>query len=125
MAKQIKKPLLVFSGLLLVVLLFLSFWPLPAATLDNCKKYTGMVEEVRTGDGPGDIVIRLKDNNHYYYINRGTDYGVDPEALRQEILNTDIEIFTINHWTPLDPTSNTKHIARLTSGGRILYSEIK
>jgi hypothetical protein len=99
--------------------------PLPAATKDNCVKYSGLVTSLIADDENGDIVIRLKNDNNYYYINRGIDQGISLSELENKLTNKPVELLAIKYWTPLAPRSGPKHIARITAEGGVVYNEIK
>lgn len=103
---------------------FLALRPLPKASLSNCIKYSDVVSEVSKGDGEGDIVVKLKNSNNYYYINRAIDYGYSVEVLKEKLVGKKIELLAISHWTPLDPASKTKHIAEIKTDGVLIYSEL-
>jgi hypothetical protein len=117
----------IFTALLtltILTLVGLALRPLPKASNSNCTKHSGIVAEVLKGDGEGDIVIRLRDNKNYYYINRAIDNGHSVEGLKDKLVDKKVEILTISHWTPLDPISKTKHIAEIKVEGTLIYSEI-
>ncbi len=116
----------IFSIVLILFFLtfvFLALRPLPKASKTNCDKQSGVVSEVIEGDGEGDIVVKLENDKNYYYINRAVDNGYSAEGLTEKLVNRKVELLTISHWTPLDPFSQTKHIAEIQIEGVIIYSE--
>jgi len=122
---SLKKTLSYFSLFIIIAFVFLALRPLPKANPEDCAKHTGIVADVTKGAGEGDIIIHLKNDKNYYYINRGTESGLSISTLKQQLINKNAELLTIKHWTPLDPTSRTKHIAIITVGSTVLYSEIR
>jgi hypothetical protein len=117
----------IFTGVLaLTILTFLglALKPLPKASESNCTKHSGIVSQVLKGDGEGDIVVKLRDDKNYYYINRAIDNGHSVKDLTEKLVNKKVELLTIVHWTPLDPISRTKHIAEITAEGALIYTEI-
>lgn len=122
-SKTVTVSFAVFS-IIVLLLAFLSLRPLPKASQKNCVKHTGTVTDVTKGNGKGDIVIKVKNSNNYFYINRAMDNGYTVEALKEKLLSREAEVLTISHWTPLDPASRTKHIAELKVGSEIVYTEL-
>ena len=121
----LKKILSFISLLITIVFVLFALRPLPKASLENCAAHTGIVAEVTKGGGEGDIIIHLKNDKNYYYINRGTESGLSISTLQEQLVNKNAELLTIKHWTPVDPTSRTKHIAKVTVHSTVLYSEIR
>jgi hypothetical protein len=121
MAKRI---IFAIAGVAILLLVIAILRPLPQPTKENCSTYTGTVTDVRAAGGPGDIVITLSGDEHTYYVNRGTENGLTVETLRKGLLNNTVELMVIQHWTPLDPGSQTKHIAQITHQGKVLYTEL-
>ncbi len=107
-----------------ITLLFLSFSPLPKATYENCEKITGEVINVFKGSGKNDIVINLKNDGNYYYVNRGLERGLNLEALQTQLINNNITLYYVKHWSLLDPYNKTRHVARLDFDGNKIYNEM-
>ena len=119
-----RKTLLLIAGFSLAAFALLALKPLPRPTAENCRKQAGTVVKIETGKGSGDIVLSLQGDDHYYYINRGQERGLSINCLAAKLQNRKIELLTIRHWTPLDPASNTRHIARIECEGEEVYSEL-
>ncbi len=126
-AKSISfKKLFVFLFLFIIfVFMLLALRPLPEASIENCAMHTGIVADVTAGGGEADIVIHLKNNHNIYYINRGMEAGLSISTLQKQLVNKKADLLTIKHWTPADPASRTKHIAKITVDSTVLYSEIR
>ena len=108
---------------MLVVLIFFSFRPLPAATAKNCVAVKG--EVVRLATEGSDLVLTLSGNNGYYYINRALDNGVKTEILNNQVLNRPVTIYYIKHWSLLNFNGKTRHVARIEVNGETAYNEWK
>ena len=119
-----KKTTLLIVGFTFAALLLMALKPIPRPTLDNCRKQKGIVSGIKPGDGKADIVITLQGDDHYYYINRGQERGLSIPCLTTKLQNREIEVLTVKHWTPLDPSSNTRHVARIECEGAEVYSEL-
>lgn len=119
-----RKTLLIISGLSVAAFVMMALKPLPRPTRENCRQQSGNVVKVEVGEGHGDIVISLQGDDHYYYINRGQERGLSLNCLTAKLQNRKIELLTIKHWTPLDPSSNTRHVARIECEGEEIYSEL-
>ena len=118
-----KKIAVIFFTVFLVILFIMIIRPMPQPDSGNCKLYSGTVEQIIAGEGDKDIVIKCKAVNHIFYINRGLESGLIIDELKDSLLNKPIEVLTINHWTPLDPFSKNKHVARIIQNGKIIYDE--
>ena len=112
-----------FFTFFLMAVLILS--PIPSATHDNCVAIIGQVEKVIEGEGENDFVIFLKDDNSYYYVNRGLERGLDLKTLQEQLVGQSITLHYVKHWSPLDPQNQSRHIARLDFDGEYVYNEIK
>ncbi|MCG2616811.1 hypothetical protein LZZ85_21105 [Terrimonas sp. NA20] len=119
-----KKSVLLIVAISFAAFLLMALKPLPRPTLNNCRKQTGVVSTIESGDGKADIVITLQGDDHYYYINRGQERGLSIPCLITKLKNREIEVLTVKHWTPLDPSSNTRHVARIACEGAEVYSEL-
>jgi hypothetical protein len=107
------------------VLIYQSLKPLPQPTPANCKLVQGVVEKVYNNIGDGDLTIRLKNDDGYYYINRGLDKGLTADILGKQLLEMPVAIFYIKHWSLINLGGKSRHIARIETGGKVLYNEWK
>lgn len=113
--------------LLILVFIFLaaSFRPLPKASLKNSEIIKAKLIDIGESEGDFDIGLRLENDENFYYINRGLENGVNLEALQESLLNQEVEVFYIKHFTPIDPKQRSRHISRIKVGNQIVYDEIK
>lgn len=75
------------------------------------KVYEGGVKDIVFAEGEGD----------FYYINRGLEQGYTLEGIREKVLNKNVTLYLANTITG----SSTNHIAQITIGDEVLYTEFK
>ncbi len=63
---------------ILGIFMSLALRQVPTPSMENSAKVSGELVFLEEHGGPGDVTLRLKDNDVTYYINRGTENGVDP-----------------------------------------------
>lgn len=110
----------IFVGL--IVCLAVIFRPVPPASPENTLKARGTVETVfETGEH--DLVFKLKGDDRIYYLNQGLEEGPTLAELREDLSGRSIEIYYVKYWTPIDPLSRMKHIAKVDMNKTTLYSK--
>ena len=110
--------------LMFTVLISLALRPVPNATWDNCEKVSGKVVNISEAGGDFDVVFSLENDPTYYYVNRGLESGLNLHELASELLQEKIDLYYVKHWTPLDPSNSSQHIARIEYNGKVIYNEI-
>ena len=119
------KTILLTLGIgLLLVLAVMSLIPISNPTLDDSEITTGNIELIVEKGGPFDIHIQIKNDDHIYYVNRGAENGLNPSELNKKLAGNEITILYANHWTPLDPFGNMRHITRIAQNETVIYDEI-
>ena len=116
-----KKVFLLILGVLLFILMALTFRPI-IPTQSNSEKLSGTLIDIYEG-GVKDICFRLNGVKKNYYINRGLEQGLRIDSLKKKLLNQNIDLYYAKHWTPLDPDGKTRHITRLEFNGEVLFTE--
>ena len=113
--------------LMTVVVLFviMALRPIYKPTLEQCALVKGHLISIAEAGGPADVAIRLRDDSHRYYINRGIEQGVNTSVLRAELVDNEVEVYYVKHWTPLDPMGTMRHVSRVVYQGAIIYDEIE
>ena len=119
-----KKVVLWFIAFIFFLLVVFIFIPVPISSEDNCLITEGFVQSVSEA-GEKDVVIRLKECHKTFYINRGLETGLDLDVLRTKLLHNHVTIKYPKYWTPLDPLSSTRHIAKLNYGEEVIFNEMK
>ena len=67
----------------------------------------------------------IKDSKTRYYINRGTEQGLNIEDLQARMAGKEITIKYPHHWTPLDPNNKIKHLSKLYFEDEVIFSEVE
>jgi hypothetical protein len=117
-----KRLTFIFLGIALVVFLAYSFKPVTTVDSDDCVLISGKIVSVEEGTS-NDIQIRLENDSHYYYINRGIEKGLNLAQLSSKVLNKTVTLYCPNRWTLVSPDGIVPHISRMEKGTTIVYSE--
>ena len=105
-------------------LLVLTFKPILPATEKNCLIANGVVADIYEG-GYKDAVLKLKDDERLYYVNRGLLRGLYLLLLKEELINQNVTLKYPRYWTPLDPMGAVKQISKIELGYKIVFNEMK
>ncbi|WP_109302304.1 hypothetical protein [Aquimarina sp. AU474] len=117
-----------FSIVFVLFLVFMwsmvqTFRPVRNVQPNDVMKIKGTVTDIK--EGPGfDIVITLENDNHYYYINRGLEYGLTIEQIQSNILNKTVTLYPIKRWTIFTRDSNMGHVSKIMINNKVIYNEI-
>lgn len=122
--KRNRLPYLIVTLLLVLAFGALVLRPVPIVAEAECEVAQGKVVHVFEG-GAGDIVLVLESQAERFYINRGLEKGLDLELLRSQLIDSQVKLWYPSYWTPLDPTSSTRHISKMTLGESVLFDETK
>lgn len=74
----------------------------------------------------GDITFHMaNDGNKSYYINRGTENGLDVKELEKDLIGKDIIIYYHRHsWNIINYRDQVRHICELRTNDKVYYTEI-
>lgn len=111
--------------MLVVLFVIMALRPIYKPTLEQCALVKGELISIAEAGGPADVAIRLRDDVHRYYINRGIDRGINALALNTELVDNEVEVYYVKHWTPLDPMGTMRHVSRVVYNGAIIYDGIE
>ncbi|MDY8135000.1 hypothetical protein [Aquimarina sp. 2201CG5-10] len=100
-----------------------TFKPIRNVQPDEVMEIKGKVVDIQEGSS-FDIVITLENDDHYYYINRGLEYNLTLEQLRNDILNKTVTLYPINRWTLFTRDGVMGHISKLMIDDKVIYNEI-
>ncbi len=100
-----------------------TFKPVRNVQPDDVLKITGTVTNISEAAG-FDIAFTLKNDTHYYYINRGLQYGLVTDSLRTKLLNKKVTLYVIKRWTIFTRDKNMGHISKLLVGDQVIFNEI-
>lgn len=112
----------IFLGIAFVVFLAYSFKPVTTVKSDDCVLISGKIISIQEGSS-NDIQIRLENDSHYYYINRGLEKGINLEQLSSKVLNKTVTLYCPNRWTIVNPDGIVPHISRMDKGTSVVYTE--
>jgi hypothetical protein len=84
---------------------------------DKSIKVTGIIESLYLG-GINDVVFTLENNANLYYINRGTENGIDLERFQKDLVGKEVSL-----WHAKSRASNGGHMMQLKHKDSIYYSE--
>ncbi|MEO0896002.1 MAG: hypothetical protein AAFY71_06360 [Bacteroidota bacterium] len=116
----------IIYGILLFLLAFavMAFRPIQHSTLAQTEKIAATFVKATEKGGPADINLSFQGDEHYYYINRGTEAGLQPNELNSLLVGKEVEVYFAKHWTPLDPFGHVRHVCRIVYKGEILFDDI-
>jgi hypothetical protein len=95
--------------------------PVPIPDEKDCLIVNGKVIEINEA-GTKDVVFRLAGQDRTFYMNRGLERGLELRKLRAELVDKEITIKYPKYWTPLGNSS--KHISKIKSSGRTIFTEL-
>ena len=104
----------------LISFLSLSLRTVPNPTADNCSLVKGVVEDVYSPCCE-DVFIKLKNSDKRFYVNRGLELGIKLNQIKNDLVNQAVQLYQIDHWTPLDPNELTNPLAPNSIGWRGLF----
>jgi hypothetical protein len=108
----------------LIITLAIVFRPVPVASVQNTLKAFGTVEGVYKSGDDG-VVFKLRGDDRLFYLEEGLQNGLSATALQETLLGQIVEIYYVKYWSPLDPLSKLKYIAKVDVNRITLYSAIK
>ena len=116
---------LALIGACFLLLAVLIFRPVPVPnSVDKCLVFEGEVQAIYEA-GVKDALFVFRDSDRRFYINRGLEYGLDLEDLRENLTGRRVTVYYPKYWTPLDPSNNIKHLSQLNLEGEVIWTEIR
>lgn len=119
-----QKKIFIILSIAFVIVCVLIFRPVPIIYEEDAVEKTGIVEKIKHTEGD-DYVFKLKNNPTKYYINRGTEQGLDYKTFESQVLNKKIVIKYPKYWTPLDWNNSIRHISKVELQGETLFNEFR
>lgn len=116
------KWILFTCAILVVAACVLTFRPIVNPNMENCSLSEGILNKVKCDPQTKDIYLLLEGYDKHFYINRGLEHGLSEDTFTQ-LIGKSIKLYSINHWTLLDPKSKSKHVAQVEQNGKVLYTE--
>ncbi|GEM_PF-2815215 len=118
------KKALIFSASFLMLLILIAMIPIPKATLENMEKVKGLVGDIYTS-GANHIIVKLVDDDSYYYISKNGDRGIDYTTLKQKLLYHDVEIGYVKNWSIFGNISNMKPVCLVEKENKIVFTSLQ
>ncbi|MEM6687376.1 MAG: hypothetical protein AAF617_16470, partial [Bacteroidota bacterium] len=113
----------IFLGIAFVVFLAYSFKPVTTVKSEDCVLISGKIVSIKEGKA-NDIQIRLENDSHYYFIDRGLEKGINLAQLSSKVLNKTVTLYCPNRWTVVNPDGIVPHITKMEKGTTVVYSEL-
>lgn len=114
----------VFAALTLITLA-LTFVPIYKVQYDECIQVRGKVASIYVNNGSKDIQIRIENNKGRYYINNGIEAGLNIEELSHLLLNQEVNLLYVDHWSLLNFNGLQRHVSFLSYNGEEFFNEIE
>ena len=113
-----------FIALFAFLILAVAWLKVPAPTNKNTELISGQIEYIGSPCCK-DIGIRLVGDSHFYYINRGTEQGLDADDLSYQLSGERITMRIIEtRWSPLNPGNRTVPVAELSFNDEVIFSSM-
>ncbi|MDC1068662.1 hypothetical protein OAQ99_05845 [Candidatus Kapabacteria bacterium] len=117
------KYILILLGVIIIVVAISIFRPVPIVKEEKAITMIAKVDTIYLGKAKSDIYI--KTNKQFFYINRGTDLGLDAKELKAKLIGKTVTLKYPEYWTPLDWDNNVRHLSKLEHNGIIYFNELK
>lgn len=111
-------------GIILLGFGFLFLRPIPIPKEQDCLIIKGIVSGIYEG-GTHDGIFKLKDQVKQYYVNRGTEYGLDIKKLQNELIDKEIVIKYPNYWLLTLPGNAMIHASIIEFNEKTIYTQLK
>lgn len=122
-SRTLTKWLLIILGILLICSYFV-FRPVPIVSEEKALVTSGIVRDVFSA-GTQDIVFELQNDDRLFYINRGSDRGLDLEQLQELLIGNKVILKYPKYWTPIDWKGEVRHVSKLQFGNQVLFNELQ
>lgn len=90
---------------------------------ENSVSVNGYVTGIYDGGSTFDMMVVLKNDPNFYYVNRGFEHRFKLVEAKQQLESKSVTVYYAKHWTPLDPSGHMRHITALVLNGDTLYKE--
>lgn len=119
-----KKYIVIAAGLTALLIVILSFRPVPIVAENDCLVLKGTVSKIYEG-GDKDVVFELRGQNKIFYVNRGLERGMNLAALRSKLIGREVVLkYPDLWWSLLDPYSKSVHISKIEYAGHTIFTEL-
>ena len=122
--KKVILSLSIVLGAALLILSILCFQPVPVVKGKNAITVKGVIVDVYEG-GVNDVVFKLDGDNVSYYVNRGTEFGLNVESLKKKLIGNQVMLKYPDYWTPLDWNNKSRHLSKVEFNDEIIFNELR
>ena len=114
----------ILASIAIILLLGISILrPVPTLSPENASVVEGTITEISLA-GTNDVIIRLKETDQVFYINRGLEGSLDLNRLQSALIDKWVTITFPKYWTALDLQNKWRHVSVLECEEKIIYSEL-
>lgn len=122
--KKTKKIILISLSLFALIIAVLVFRPVPIVSESKAISETGTVTEIYSNKG-NDIIFILEGSKRKFYINRGLEYGLKLNDLKEKLIGNSIVVKYPKYWTPLDWNNRIRHLSKVENKDEVIFNELK
>jgi len=111
--------------ILLSFFIFIGYLFIMAFKIENPKPETCVIQTetiIKITEGTSKDIVFSDNQGDHYYINRGLERGLNLDSLHAKVLNKTV---TLHLPKVLGGMATSEHIAQLTIGKNIIFSEFK
>jgi hypothetical protein len=109
---------------ILMLALALIFRPIPRVAYSNTGRTYGTIEWV-SRFGESGIVLKLKGDDDLYYIQDSRYSRLKFAEIKSDLSGQQAEIHYLRRWSPIDPLSRRKRIAKVDINKTTWYSAFR
>ena len=121
--KKVIVSLSIILGIAFLILGILYF-PVPIVKGENTITVEGVIVDVYEG-GVNDVVFKVDGDNVSYYVNRGTELGLNVENLKKKLIGNQVMLIYPDRWTPLDRNNKSRHLSKVEFNDEIIFNELR
>ena len=110
--------------LIVSIIAVLIFRPVPIVSESKAISEIGIVKEIYTNKG-NDVIFIMLNTERKFYINRGLEYGLELNNLKEKLIGNLIVMKYPKYWTPLDWNNSIRHLSKVEFKNEIIFNELK
>ena len=97
--------------------------PVHEPTEENMETVSAVVTGVRA-TGSYDIFFKVRDHEgENFYINRGVERGLDPEAIEAFVKGKGVDLTFVKHQSLFDPNGRAHHLVMVSCGDSLIFAQ--
>ena len=122
--KKVILGLAIVFGVAFLILGILCLRPVPIVEEKDAITVEGVVVGVYE-TGANDVFFKLNEDDVRYYVNRGTELGLNVDNLREKLIGNQVVLKYPNYWTPLDWNNKIRHLSKIEFNNEIIFNELR